>query len=74
MDGLERELKGRAQVVRLDVVSEIGRQAAYDYEVRSLPTFLIFDGQGQIVYRQAGLISREQVREVIVMLESKEAE
>lgn len=61
------------QVVRLDVMSDIGRQAARIYEASGLPTFLLFDGQGQIVYRQAGLINRERVREIINTLESREA-
>jgi len=73
VDGLERELTGRMQVVRLDVVSTIGRQATRTYEASGLPTFLLFDGQGQIVYRQAGLINRERVREIINTLESREA-
>jgi thioredoxin-related protein len=73
VDGLERELTGRAQVVRLDIMSAIGRRAALNYGASGLPTFLLFDGQGQIVYRQAGLINRERVREIIATLESKEA-
>jgi len=73
VDGLERELSGRAQVIRLDVMSATGRQAARNYGVRGLPTFLLFDGQGQIAYRQAGLISRERVREIITELELKES-
>jgi len=73
VDGLERELAGRMQVVRLDVMSAIGRQAAHNYGASALPTFLLFDGQGQIAYRQAGLINRERVREIITTLETKEA-
>jgi thioredoxin-related protein len=72
VDGLERELTGRLQVVRLDVMSTIGWQAANSYEARGLPTFLLFNGQGQVVYRQAGLINRERVREIISTLESQE--
>jgi thioredoxin-related protein len=73
VDGLERELKERVQVVRLDVMSTVGQQTARHYKVSGLPTFLLFDGQGQMVYRQAGLINRERVREIITELESKES-
>jgi len=73
VDGLERELAGRAKVVRLDVMSTIGQRAARQYEVRGLPTFLLFDDEGQVVYCQAGLINRERAREIITTLEAKEA-
>lgn len=72
VDGVERELAGQMQVVRLDVMSTIGRQAAHNYGASALPTFLLFDGRGQIVYRQAGLINRARVREIITTLETKE--
>ncbi|MCD6553249.1 MAG: thioredoxin family protein [Anaerolineae bacterium] len=72
VDGLERELTGRARVIRLDVASAIGRRAARDYGVRGIPTFLLSDGQGQIVYHQIGPVNRQRVREIVTELESKE--
>jgi thioredoxin-related protein len=54
-------------------MSTVGQQTARHYKVSGLPTFLLFDGQGQMVYRQAGLINRERVREIITELESKES-
>ena len=56
MDGLEKKLDGKAEVVRLDVMSEIGRTAAARYGVRGLPTLVLVDGNGQPVYSQAGIV------------------
>ena len=56
VDGLEKQLTGKAEVVRLDVMSEAGRAAAARYSVRGLPTLVLVDGQGQPIYSQAGIV------------------
>jgi thiol-disulfide isomerase/thioredoxin len=56
VDGLERKLDGKAEVVRLDVMSDIGRNAAARYGVRGLPTLVLVDGDGEPVYSQAGIV------------------
>ncbi len=56
VDGLEKRLAGKAKVIRLDVMSEVGRAAASYYNVRGLPTLVLVDGAGQAVYSQAGII------------------
>ena len=61
MDGLEKELAGRALVVRLNVASQVGREAAYQYRVRALPTFLVFDGGGRLVWQRAGRASKAEL-------------
>ena len=65
MDGLERELEGQAQVVRLSVISQIGQEVARRYGVRGVPTFLIFDGQGDLIGRQAGLPDRGRIKALV---------
>ena len=55
MDGLEDKLQGKAKVVRLDVFSQIGRQAARRYGVRGTPTLIVVDGTGQVVLGQIGI-------------------
>ena len=71
MDGLEKKLDGKAEVVRLDVMSNIGRTAAARYSVRGLPTLVLVDGDGQPVYSQAGIVRPgpviEQVDTVLEM-------
>jgi thioredoxin-related protein len=72
VDGLEKKLAGQATVVRLDVMSKVGRQAAARYGVRGMPTLVVVDGHGQAVYSQMGIPRPGQVvDQVETMLESK---
>ena len=61
VDGLERELEGQARVVRLDVLSKLGRGVAQRHDVRSVPTFLVFDGQGNLIDRQVGFPDKGRI-------------
>ena len=61
VDGIERDLEGRAQVVRLSVMSEIGARAAQRYAVRSVPTLVMFDCDGNVVDQTVGVPSRKNV-------------
>ena len=56
VDRLERQLDGRAEVVRLDMMSRVGRQAAAVLGVRAVPTLVVVDGEGQVTLTQVGLI------------------
>jgi thioredoxin-related protein len=61
VDGLERELEGQARVVRLDVLSTVGRRVAQRHDVRSIPTFLVFDGRGNLIDRQVGFPDKGKI-------------
>jgi thioredoxin-related protein len=65
VDGLERDLEGQAQVVRLSVLSKLGREVAQRYDVRGVPTFLIFDDQGELIERQVGFPNRDGIRALV---------
>ena len=69
VDGIEQKLDGKAKVVRLNVLSTVGQQAAARYGVRGMPTLIVVDGYGQPVYTQAGIIRPgpviEQVNAII---------
>ena len=54
VDGLERKLEGRAQVLRLGVTDDVGGALALRYEVRAVPTFVLLDGAGRVVLAHAG--------------------
>lgn len=66
VDGLERELAGRAAVVRLDVMSGVGRMAAYTYGIRVVPSFLVFDGAGRVVLAKSGRASKSELLRAIM--------
>lgn len=65
VDRLEQELSGTAKVLRIDVMSQTGLALAQEYGVRAVPTFIVFDGKGQVVYAQAGLFDRAAIREAV---------
>ena len=68
MDGLEDDVSGQATVLRIDLLSEVGRQAASLYGVKAVPTTLLFDGAGQIVLRETGLPDRGAFRAKVAEL------
>jgi hypothetical protein len=55
VDGLERDLDNQVAVIRLDILTDLGRSAAGLYGVRAVPTLLVVDGQGQVVHQTAGI-------------------
>lgn len=65
MDRLERELQGQAQVLRLSVWSSVGRQLASRYGVRGVPTFLLFDGTGDLIHYQVGRLDAQRIKSEI---------
>ena len=65
VDGLEKKLTDKAEVIRLGIFSQVGRQAAARYGVRGVPTLVVVDGNGEIVYGEAGLPRPGQVIEQV---------
>ena len=71
VDGLERELEDRLQVLRLNILSPVGRAAASAYAVRAVPTFVLFDADGEVVDYQMGFPGKAVIRQEIDKLEGK---
>lgn len=71
MDGIERQLEERAQVLRVNVMSSVGRQLAGRYGVRGLPTFVVLDGAGEVVLKQVGMPQREKIAAAVEQLLSE---
>jgi thioredoxin-related protein len=71
VDGLERELGERVQVLRLNVLSPVGRAAASVYAVRAVPTFVLFDAGGEMVFYQVGFPGKAVIKQEIDKLERK---
>jgi len=61
VDGLERELQGRAQVLRLGVMDDVGGELAMRYGVRGVPTLVLLDGAGETVLTQVGLPDQAEI-------------
>ena len=58
VDGIEKDLEGTAQVIRLSVTSEVGSQMAQRYGVRGVPTIVVLDGAGNVVLESVGMPDR----------------
>jgi hypothetical protein len=74
VDGLERKLDGKASVIRLDVMSQVGRQAAARLGVRGVPTLLVVNGDGQVALTQVGIVRPGEVQaqiDELILAESK---
>jgi len=49
-------------VLRLSTGSTLGRELAARYGVRGVPTFLLFDGAGNMVHYQVGRLDPARVK------------
>jgi cytochrome c-type biogenesis protein len=70
VDGLEQDLTGRAQVLRLSVMDDVGGELAMRYGVRGVPTFVLLDGTGEVVLRQAGIPAQDEIKAAVAELSS----
>jgi len=61
VDGIEKDLQDKAEVVRLNLMSTVGREVASRYGVSAVPTILILNADGNVVYRHTGTPDRRQV-------------
>jgi hypothetical protein len=63
VNGIEKDLKGTAEVIRLNMLSGIGREAASRYGVPAVPTLVVLGPGGEVVYRHTGTPDRREVVE-----------
>lgn len=61
MDGIEADLRGYADVIRLDILSEFGRQIAGQYRVSAVPALVLVDGEGRTVRQTSGIPNRGEI-------------
>jgi hypothetical protein len=58
--GLEEDLAGRVDVVRLNVADEVGQRAAERFATTRVPTIVLLDRYGAELYRTEGKLPRRQ--------------
>ena len=61
VDGLESDFKGRARVMRLNILDSVGMNAARRFGVRAVPAFFVVNGQGGVVDAQVGIPNRDKL-------------
>lgn len=62
LDRLKEKLGGKAQILNID--TDKNPQIAIAFQVRSLPTLILFKN-GEIIWRHTGLIRTEEILEII---------
>ena len=60
VDGLERELAGRAAVVRLNVAEPAGAEAQARFQTTKVPAIILVDTDGVERYRTEGKLPRRR--------------
>jgi hypothetical protein len=66
VDGIEKDLNGKAEVVRLNMLSKVGRELASRYRVPAVPTLLVLNSDSKVIYRHTGMPDRGEVVEQVV--------
>jgi hypothetical protein len=56
VDRLEVELTDHFLVIRLDVLSDVGKYVRQKYQGGVVPTFIVFDKAGNEVWRHSGSV------------------
>jgi hypothetical protein len=56
VDRLEVELTDHFLVIRLDVLSDVGKYVRQKYQGGVVPTFIVFDKGGNEVWRHSGSV------------------
>ena len=68
VDGIEQDLGDAAKVIRLDVFTPLGQQMAARYRARSVPTFVILDGQGNVFRVSSGIPDAGAIKSAVAEL------
>ncbi len=65
MDGLEQQLSGKLDIVRINIQEPVGRQLAPVYDFEYTPTYIYFDSKGNELWRTIGEIDPQKVRDSV---------
>jgi thiol-disulfide isomerase/thioredoxin len=65
LDSLEAELANELTVIRLDVASPAGEDLRGTLKLYATPTFILFDAQGNEIWRRVGTLDPGEVREAV---------
>lgn len=65
MDGLEQQLSGKLEIVRINIQEPVGRELAPVYDFEYTPTYIYFDSKGNELWRTIGEIDPQKVRDSV---------
>lgn len=69
VDGIEEENAGQLEVIHLDVQKPEAKPFMQKFNFEFTPTFILFDAQGQEIWRSVGSLDSEKLREVVSTLQ-----
>lgn len=72
MNGFQKKMGSKVDVIHLSLTSRVGKQAAAKYTVRVAPTTLIFDQNGKIIFGYGGVPKPHQLMRVVTPMPSQE--
>ena len=61
VDGIENDLEGKAEVIRLNMLTAIGQEIGKRFNVQAVPTTVILNKAGDVSYRHAGIPNRKKI-------------
>lgn len=62
MNGLQAELGGQLEIIKVDIYTAAGRELTAEYNSIATPTFIFFDAEGNEVWRSIGSLDPDRVR------------
>ena len=68
MDGVKKQMGDEIELIHLNLLSPVGREAARTFGVYIVPVTLLFDRSGEIVVRKMGMPNAMQLVEGITRL------
>jgi len=68
VNGIEKDLQGQVKIVRLNLLTKLGRELARAYGVTAIPAIVVFDGGGQVRYSHQGLPNRQRIVQEVSQL------
>ena len=60
VDRLEAKLTGHVRVFRIDIRSDLGRYVSNKYDEKTVPSFIVFDSHGTLIWQQYGIVPRAE--------------
>lgn len=70
LDELKKQLGDSIKIVKIDVDVPANRQSVYTYQIQSVPTLMLFK-KGKMLWRQSGVVSAEQLKEIVEKYENQ---
>lgn len=70
LDELKKQLRDSIKIVKIDVDVPANRQSVYTYQIQSVPTLMLFK-KGKMLWRQSGVVSAEQLKEIVEKYEKQ---